>query len=328
MNWMMISAMGVKMINKRERQVLAKNQAKQILKQSSFGGTEFRDCFVDKKNSFLMNFSLLAKTAFILGLIFTLTLPATAQNLDFLPDRPSGMVNDYANMLSSSEDQRLERKLINYRDTTTNVIAIAILESLEGNSIEEVGTELFNNWRMWEGDRYNGVLILVSESDRAIRIEVGYGLEGAIPDVMANRIINEIITPAFKNQDIYGGLDRATNALIQLASGEFEGTPEGLRRNNGDGGIPVDVIIIIIIIIIFIITKGGRGGRGNRRRTFGPEDVVEALFWSQVFGGGRNRGGGSSWGGGGFGSGGGGGFGGFSGGGGFGSGGGGASGGW
>ncbi len=261
-------------------------------------------------------------------IVLVVSVPVVAQNLDFLPDRPNGMVNDYADMLTSSEEQRLERKLINYRDTTTNVIAIAIIESLEGNSVEEVGTELFNNWRMWEGDRYNGVLILISESDRAIRIEVGYGLEGAIPDVMASRIINEIITPSFRNQDVYGGLDRATNAMIQLASGEYEGTPEGLRRNSGEGGFPIDVIIIIIIIIVFIVSKGGHGGRGNRRRTFGPEDVVEALFWSQVFGGGRKRGG-NSWGGGsGFGSGGGGGFGGFSGGGGFGSGGGGASGGW
>lgn len=264
---------------------------------------------------------------FILILFFSIKLitPTLAQNFDFLPSSPRGMVNDYANMLSLSEEGRLEQKLINYRDSTTNVIAIATINSLEGNSVEEVGTELFNKWKMWEGDRYNGVLILISESDRAIRIEVGYGLEGAIPDVMASRIINEIITPSFRSQDVYGGLDKATSAMIQLASGEFEGTPEGLRRNSDGGGIPIDVIIIILVIIIFIISRGNRGGRGGKR-TFGPTDVVEVLFWSQVFGGGRNRGGG--FGGGGSGFGGGGGFGGFSGGGGFGSGGGGASGGW
>lgn len=260
-------------------------------------------------------------------LLVLFAVPSLAQNLDFLPSTPRGMVNDYADMLTSSEEQQLERKLINYRDTTTNVIAIATLESLEENSIEEVASELFNNWRMWEGDRYNGILILISEGDRAIRIEVGYGLEGAIPDVMANRILNDIISPSFRNQDVYGGLDKATNAMIQLASGEFEGTPEGLRDTSSNGGIPIDVIIIIVVIIIFIVTRGGRGGKGNRRRTFGPTDVIEVLFWSQIFGGGRNRGGGFGSGSG-FGSSGGGGFGGFSGGGGFGSGGGGASGGW
>lgn len=262
-----------------------------------------------------------------LFIILAVSIPATAQNFDFLPSTPQGMVNDYADMLSSSEERRLEQKLINYRDTTTNVIAIATIESLEGNSIEEVAADLFNTWRMWEGERYNGVLILISEGDRAIRIEVGYGLEGAIPDVMANRVINDIITPGFRNQDVYGGLDRATGALIQLASGEFEGTPEGLRNNDSGGGIPIDVIIIIVVIIIFVVSRGGRGGRGGKR-TIGPTDVIEVLFWSQLFGGGgRSRGGGFGSGGGSFG-GGGGGFGGFSGGGGFGSGGGGASGGW
>lgn len=257
-------------------------------------------------------------------ILLAISIPSTAQNFDFIPSSPQGMVNDYAGMLSSSEERRLDQKLVNYRDTTTNVIAIAIIESLEGNSIEEVATDLFSTWKMWEGESYNGVLILVSEGDRAIRIEVGYGLEGAIPDVMANRIINDIITPSFRNQDVYGGLDRATSALIQLASGEFIGTPEGVNNNDGSG-IPIDVIIFIVVLILVVVSRSGRGGRGGKR-TFGPTDVVEVLFWNQVFGGGRNRGGGFGSGGGSFG--GGGGFGGFSGGGGFGSGGGGASGGW
>lgn len=268
---------------------------------------------------------VVTKTAFVLLFLLSSSSSVFAQNFDFIPDSPQGMVNDYAGMLSSSEELRLDQKLVNYRDTTTNVIAIAIIESLEGNSIEEVATEVFSRWRMWEGDNYNGVLILVSEGDRAIRIEVGYGLEGAIPDVMANRIINDIITPSFRNQDVYGGLDRATGALIQLASGEFTGTPEGLSNNDGSG-IPIDVIIFLVVLILLVISRSGRGGRGGKR-TFGPTDVVEVLFWNQVFGGGgRNRGGGFGSGGGSFG--GGGGFGGFSGGGGFGSGGGGASGGW
>lgn len=257
-------------------------------------------------------------------ILLAISVPSIAQSFDFIPSSPQGMVNDYAGMLSSSEERRLDQKLVNYRDTTTNVIAIAIVESLEGNSIEEVATDLFSTWKMWEGESYNGVLILVSEGDRAIRIEVGYGLEGAIPDVMSNRIINDIITPSFRNQDVYGGLDRATSALIQLASGEFIGTPEGVNNNDGSG-IPIDVIIFIVVLILVVISRSGRGGRGGKR-TLGPTDVVEVLFWNQVFGGGRNRGGGFGSGGGSFG--GGGGFGGFSGGGGFGSGGGGASGGW
>jgi uncharacterized protein len=242
---------------------------------------------------------------------------------DILPDRPRGMVNDYANMLSSSEVNRLEQKLRNYRDTTTNVIAIATIESLEGNSIEEVATTTFSKWKMWEGERYNGVLLLISEGDRKFKIEVGYGLEGAIPDVMANRILNDILTPNFQQGNIYGGIDRATDAMIQLAVGEFEGFPEP-RSNSEGGSFPFEVILFIIVIIFVLIRKGRGGNHGGRKRTLSGSDV---LLWGLLTGGGPRRGSGGSSFGGGFGSGGGG-FGGFSGGGGFGSGGGGASGGW
>lgn len=257
-------------------------------------------------------------------LVLLVYVPLLGQDFSFLPSRPTGMVNDYVGMLSTNEEMRLEQKLRTYRDTTSNVIAVAIIESLEGNSVEEVATELFNSWRMWEGDRYNGVLILIAQNDRKLRIEVGYGLEGAIPDAMANRIVQDILVPSLRNGTVYAGLDRATDVMIQLAAGEYEATGKQYVTNGGKG-IPIDVFIIIAVILLFIITRGGRGGRG-RRRTLGPDDVIEALFWSQIFGGGgHHRGGGSSWGGGGFG---GGGFGGFGGGGGFGSGGGGASGSW
>jgi|TARA_R100000963_G_C4637313_1_gene101220 uncharacterized protein len=246
-------------------------------------------------------------------LVLLTAFPTISFGQDFLPNRPTGMVSDFADMLTSSEEQRLERKLTNYRDTTTNVIAIATLESLQGYSEEEIATTLFNNWRMWEGERYNGVLILVSKQDRRMQIEVGYGLEGAIPDAMANRVYADILVPNFRNGNFYNGLDRATDALIQLAAGEFSGFPE--RRSSSDDGIPVDLIILFIIIIFFLVSRG-KGGKGGRRRSLGSNGVI-------FFGGGFGGGGGSS-----FGGGGGGGFGGFSGGGGFGSGGGGAGGGW
>jgi len=263
---------------------------------------------------------------FIISLLLLITtVPVFGQNLDFLPNQPSGMVNDYANMLTQNEENLLERKLRTYRDTTSNVIAVAIIESFEGNSREEVATELFNSWRMWEGDRYNGVLILISKSDRELKIEVGYGLEGAIPDAMANRIVQDILVPNLRSGTVYAGLDRATSAIIQLASGEYDGTGIGYDTRGKGRGIPIDVIIIILVIIVFLISKGGRPRGG--RRTLGAHNVIEAIFWSQLLGGGRHRRGGSGFGGGGFG-GGGGGFGGFGGGGGFGSGGGGAGGSW
>lgn len=231
------------------------------------------------------------------------------------PTEPTGHVNDFAGLLSSSESQQLETKLRNYRDTTTNVIAVATLPDLKGYSVEEAGTTLFNNWKMWHEDRYNGVLIVIAPNERKIRIEVGYGLEGAIPDVMAGRIIREVLTPYFKQGKFYEGLDRASSIMIQLAEGEFEGRLSSADGDTKDVEDTINLIIFILFLAIVIYTSsrrgGGRRGKRRRRHTLGSGGII----W---LGGGFGSGGGGS----------GGGFGGFSGGGGFGSGGGGASGGW
>jgi uncharacterized protein len=250
---------------------------------------------------------MMRKLLTLLFLVF-LTIPTIAQ--DLVPDQPTGMVNDYANMLSQSEERQLENKLRAYRDTTTNAFVIATIESLQGYPIEDVALKIHNEWNIQYEDRGNGVLILISEQDRAMRIEVGYGLEGAIPDIIAGRIINEILTPSFRANDYYGGLDQSINVLIDLAAGEFEGFPE--QTSSGDG-FPIDVLIIFIIIIFILITRG----KGGRRHSIGSGGII---FYGGGFGGGNSGGGGSFGGGGGFG--------GFGGGGGFSSGGGGASGGW
>ncbi|MDR8393550.1 TPM domain-containing protein [Aliifodinibius sp. S!AR15-10] len=252
------------------------------------------------------------KTGILLVLLF-LTI-GSSFGQDF-PSEPTGHVNDFANMLNRSELQRLETKLRNYRDSTTNVISIATLSDLQGLSVEEVGTQLFNDWKMWHEDRYNGVLILIAPNERKMRIEVGYGLEGAIPDVMAGRIIREILTPAFRSGDYYDGLDRATSAMIGLASGEYEGE---LSSDSSGGFVNKDLIVFLLFLafVFYVTSRRGGGGKGRKRRRHSLSSG--GIIW---------MGGGFGSGGGGFG-GGGGGFGGFSGGGGFGSGGGGASGGW
>ena len=245
-----------------------------------------------------------------LVLLVLIITPFCLAAQDF-PSEPVGMVNDFADIISSAEQQQLETKLRNYRDTTTNVVAIATLPDLKGNDIQQVGTQLFNEWRMWHEERYNGVLILIAPNERKMWIEVGYGLEGVITDAMAGRIVRNVLTPAFKKGDFYGGLDKATSIMIDLAQGEFEGNlPESGSSGENDIASTIIFILFMIFVIYSTFRRGGRG-KGRRRRTMGSNGFI-------YLGGG-----------GGFGSGGGGGgFGGFSGGGGFGSGGGGAGGGW
>jgi len=129
---------------------------------------------------------------------------------------PTGFVNDFAGVLNQGARQQLEGRLQAYARETTTEIAIAILPSLAGRTIEETSVRLFEQWRIGKRDKNNGILIVVAVSDRRVRIEVGYGLEGKIPDAQAGRIIRDIITPRFRQGDYAGGLTAAVDELARL----------------------------------------------------------------------------------------------------------------
>lgn len=271
-----------------------------------------------------MSKSILSALLFVIFSLFS--VQANSQSL--YPESPSGQVNDLANILSPSEKNQLERDLRNYRDTTSNVFVLLTLPTLDGRDIASVAEEVGQSWRTWEGERYNGLIMLIAPNERRIRIEVGYGLEGAIPDIIAGRVVDGIITPAFRQNRYYEGIDRAFKALMLAAAGEFDAVANRARNNEKvDPGSKFILLMIVIFVIISIVKrkKGGGGRNGGRRtRTLGHDGVMTALLLDSVLRGGR----GGGFGGGSFGGGDSGGFGGFSGGGGFGFGGGGASGSW
>ena len=236
------------------------------------------------------------------------------------PPNPPRLVVDNAGLLSPDQLQILERKLVAFNDTTSNQIAIVTINNLNDVPIEDYAVKLFREWGIGGAKHNNGVLILVSKEDRQMRIEVGYGLEGAITDVQSKDIIANDLRPNFKNGDYYRGLDEAVNSLEKAAAGEYKERGKTADDQGGGGGNIIGFIIILIIIFI-IIGRGRGGGRGGgmmSRRGISPWIIASML----PGGGSWGRGGGI---GGGFGGGGGGGFGGFGGGS---SGGGGASGGW
>lgn len=249
----------------------------------------------------------------------SLSIRLDAQAANPYPEKPVGYVNDFAGLLDQGFAGQLEQKLKTYRDTTSNVIVVATLASLEDQAIEDVATRMFTDWKMWEGDRKNGVLILIVPSEKKIRIEVGYGLEGAVPDIMAGRIISQIIQPAFREGRFEDGVDKATSAIMALAAGEYEAVETLSSDGDGSGSF---VFLFIVFIIIYMIVQSRKGSHTNNKAGQSYRRSGTHISYGPTFGWGGGFGGGSR---GGFG---GGGFGGFGGGGGFGSGGGGASGGW
>ena len=220
-----------------------------------------------------------------------------AQQIPAKPNPPR-LVNDFAEALSADEESKLEELLVKYDDSTSNQVAIVLVNSLQGYPVEDFALKILREWGIGNKKTNNGVLILASIAEHKVRIEVGYGLEGAIPDAIASRIIRNEIAPNFKSENYYEGLKAAATSIIKAAKGEYT-APEGYgKKNKEDGGSILKVIIMIIIIIVFLSNsrRGGGGGFMSRR---GFTGVGPTIFWPGGGGGGGWSGGGS--GGGGFG---------------------------
>jgi len=249
------------------------------------------------------------KKLFLLSLFCCLFAFGFAQ--DF-PEKPNTLVNDYANVLSADQKQMLESKLVAFNDSSSTQIAIAILKSVGDYDINEYAVELGRKWGVGQSGKNNGIMIVVAVGDRKISIQTGYGVEGALPDIYAKRIIDNDIKPNFKAGNYYAGLDAGTTSIIKYTKGEYKNdSPKASSSKKGGIG-SIAIVIFIVVIIIIIIRKGGGGGGS----VIGGRGASNALFWGMLFGSGGGRGGNSGWGSGGFGGGssGGGGFGGFGGG--------------
>jgi len=230
---------------------------------------------------------------------------------------PTRLVNDFTGLLSDQQQIILNNKLLEFNNQTSTQIYIVTHNDLQGYAVGEFGQLLAEKWGIGQKGRDNGILILVSPEIRKVTIQTGYGLEGAVPDAIAKRLIENVITPAFKVGNYYAGLDSVTRRLMSLTRGEF--TADDYLKVNGKESMPVG--IIFIIILLFLIFSGISR---TKRRFYSPTRSIP--WWMMGTGTSSQSGWGSfSSGRGSFG---GGGFGGFSGGGGGSFGGGGASGGW
>src|SRR6185369_10881603 len=181
-----------------------------------------------------------------IGLLFSVC--ANAQIEKVIPPKPSqseGLVIDRAGMLTPEQRQALNQKLIQYDDSTSNQIAVVIINSTGDYPIEQVSIGILRSWGVGGSEHNNGIVLLIAKDDHKIRIETGYGLEGAIPDVTAKAIIDNDLTPNFKEENYYRGLDAATDDIIKAAAGEYK-APEGYNKRGKK--FPFGVIFFVIII--------------------------------------------------------------------------------
>ena len=266
-----------------------------------------------------ISFLSLAVLATILLLLATCVRAA-----EVMPPEPARFFNDYAGVVSSQVAERLNRQLEDFEKATSSQVVVVVFPKMQSpSSIEDYVHRMFAGWKVGQRGKNNGALMAVFINDRKMRIEVGYGLEGALPDAVARRIIDNEITPHFKRTDYAAGLSAGVNAVLAATKGEYKAARGGARRPAGFVAWFFDTIIfnalfpwhLMVAFILFRMLWGLIFGRRNRRGT---------LFDRT---GRRHYDSGGGWFSGGWGGGGGGGGGGFSGGGGS-SGGGGASGSW
>lgn len=131
-------------------------------------------------------------------------------------------IHDEAHVLSSSLVDELEVELKKYEDSTSNQIAVLVIPSLDGDDLDTYSLKVAENWQLGQKGKDNGVLLLIAINDRKMRIEVGYGLEGVLPDAVASRIIRNEIAPAFRDQNYDDGVRQGIAAIIKAIGGEYK----------------------------------------------------------------------------------------------------------
>ena len=218
-----------------------------------------------------------------------------------IPPAPKAYVNDYAKVLPDDAEKYLNERLAKFERETSNQVVVAVFQSLNGANLEEFASKTFKAWGVGQKSKNNGVVLFVFIQDRKMRIEVGYGLEGALTDYACKRIINERITPLFKRGDFYSGISGGVEGIIAATRGEYKNAP--LAKTGGNQALrpqftsvdpdfsdlwPVLLffgILIALIVLAFwyaskhgMIYSGGGVTYGNGRRS--SWDSGSSSSWS------------------------------------------------
>ncbi len=219
------------------------------------------------------------------ALIFALVAVAAAAQQGPTFPKLTGRVVDDANILDAAVRAKLTEKLAALEAKTTTQLVVVTLPSLQGYDIADYGTRLGRAWGIGQKGSNNGALLIVAPNERAVRIEVGYGLEGHLTDAVSRLIIENAILPRFRAGDFPGGIERGTDDIIQVLSGDAAAFKQrAAEKSRGDA--EWHDILTFIVIAFFLIMWMRRFASGARPGGGGP------VIFPGGFGGGRSSGGG------------------------------------
>jgi len=230
-----------------------------------------------------------------------------------VPPTPDRWFTDRAGLVTPDQAAQLDRKLQAFEQQSGAQFITYIFPSLEGESMEDFTIRCVEKWKVGQKKYDNGLVLFVFAQDRKMRIEVGYGLEGTVTDAFSSRVIREIVAPPFRNNDYFGGLNAAADAIINKITKGEEPVPPMQQRGAGQGArkdVNPLVVLAILFVVFFVILpmlsrrRGGCGGclplfffPGGGGTTFGGGGGFSGGGWGG--GGGGFSGGGGSFGGGG-----------------------------
>ncbi len=237
-----------------------------------------------------------------LALAFLLSSAVAGASGPAVPPAPTRFVTDKAGVLSAATSARLEQTLESFEKETSNQFLV-YTESVvpEGTTLEEYTVACSQAWKAGQAQRKNGMILFVFPQSHKVRLEVGYGLEGAMPDALARRVLEEQVLPRFRAGDYDGGITAGVEAAIAATKGEYKGTgsTQGRKKGRDEIPIPFPLFLLILFLVFFVILPAARGGRRGRYWYLGGGGFGGGGFGGGFGGGGGFSGGGGSFGGGG-----------------------------
>ena len=216
---------------------------------------------------------------------------------EVIPPAPAQYFNDYAQVASPATASQLNRTLEDFERQTSEQILVAIFPKMQSaSSIEDYTVRVARAWKVGQKGQNNGAVLFVFVQDHTMFVEVGYDLEGVLPDALCKRIIDEQITPRFKSADFDGGLSAGVKSILAATKGEYKGTGTTInesqhRQIQHEISVGKDIGIFVLFMVLFLF---------GRNRTYGRGVQYWGTGWSGGSGGGFSGGGGFGGGGGGF----------------------------
>jgi uncharacterized protein len=239
------------------------------------------------------------RTRLCLGILALFAGAIVAPAAETIPPKPDRYFNDYAGVVSVEAAQRFNEQLAQFERETSNQIIVAIWRTMPSqSSIEDFTQRTFQAWQVGQKGRNNGAVFFVFVDDHRMRIQTGYGLEGALPDITCNEIIRDAVAPRFRAKDFEGGFAAGIDLIFKAIRGEYKGTGKTVRESGTSQNSSTAGLLVFFFVLIMILLAMRASRRfGGYRYTGGGGPFISGNWgsgWSGGSGGGWSSGGGSS----------------------------------